>query len=104
MRLINWYTKLPYKVTQGSEVTLLEVLESKFENLSDQFIKYDTGYYCGGNYQRPEKGDCLVLLFLGSGVIWGTEELFSTVRRSTPKRREYYMSQRGKRFIVEIEG
>ncbi|MCK5138249.1 MAG: hypothetical protein KAQ85_00265 [Thermodesulfovibrionia bacterium] len=97
------YTKHPNKVRDGSEVILLEVLNSKFEELSDTFIEYDTKNFSGENYKLPKKGDCLVLLFLGAGVIWDTGELFTTVRRSTPAKEMYYKGLRGQKLVAKIE-
>jgi len=101
MRTIKFshrYTKM-----RGSEVRLIEVLNSKFEDLSDTFIEYDTRLCCGGNYKLPKKGDCLVLLFLGKGSIWDSSELFTTVRRSTPEKEAYYKGLRGQKLRVEIQ-
>ena len=98
------YTKHPLNIMNGSEVRLIEALNSKFEDLSDTFIEYDTKHYCGGHYKLPEKGDCLVLLFLGDGPIYDTSELFTTVRRSTPEKEMYYRGLRGQKLVVKIEG
>ena len=97
------YTKHPINVIDGSEVRLIEVLNSKFEDLSDTFKEYDTKLYCGGNYKLPKNGDCLVLLFLGDGPIWDTSELFTTVRRSTPAKEMYYKGLRGQKLMVNIK-
>jgi len=105
MKIIKFshrYTKLPINVMDGSEVRLIEVLNSKFEDLSDTFKEYDTQYY-GGNYKLPKKGDCLVLLFLGDGVTWDASELFTTVRRSTPEKEAYYKGLRGQKLRFEIQ-
>lgn len=98
------YTKHPINVINGSEVRLIEVLNSKFEELSDTFKEYDTKYYCEGHYKLPKKGDCLVLLFLGEGSMWDSSELFTTVRRSTPSKEMYYKGLRGQKLMVEVKG
>ena len=106
MRIIKFshrYSKHPINVIDGCEVRLIEVLNSKFEDLSDTFKEYDTNLYCGGNYTLPKKGDCLVLLFLGAGPIWDTSELFTTVRRSTPEKEQYYKGLRGQKLVVNIK-
>ena len=97
------YTKHPINVIDGSEVRLIEVFNSKFEDLSDTFKEYDTKYYCGGHYTLPKKGDCLVLLFLGEGPIYDISELFTTVRRSTPAKEMYYKGLRGQKLVVNIK-
>lgn len=103
IKFTHKYTKHPLNVMDGSEVKLIEVLNSKFEELSDTFKEYDTKYYCGGHYKLPKKGDCLVLLFLGNGAILGADELFTTVRRSTPAKEMYYKGLRGQKLGVKIE-
>ena len=106
MKIIKFshrYTKHPINVIDGCEVRLIEVLKSKFEDLSDTFIEYDTKHYCRGHYKLPKKGDCLVLLFLGGGPIWDTSELFTTVRRSTPAKEMYYKGLRGQKLVVKIK-
>jgi hypothetical protein len=83
-------------------VRLIEVLNSRFEELHPDFINYDTTTNEGETYPLPKKGDCLVLLFIGDGVTWDAAELFTTVRRATPGKEMYYKKQRGEQMIVEI--
>lgn len=91
-------------VRDGSEVKLIEVISTRFEGLSDFFTEYDTEYYYNKrSYKLPKKGDCLVLLFLGDGANQ-EQELFTTVRRMTPEKEQYYRRLRGQRLIVKIEG
>ena len=97
------YTKHPIPVKDGSIIRLIEVLNSKFENLHESFIEYDTRYYTKGHYNLLKSGDCLVLLFLGAGSVWDSSELFTTVRRQTPAKDKYYKSCRGEEFIVKIK-
>ena len=96
------YTKLPGRVQHGSIVRLIEVLNSRFEDLHPAFINYDTTTVEGETYPLPKKGNCLVLLFIGDGVTWDAAELFTTVRRATPEKEMYYKRQRGEQMIVEI--
>lgn len=97
------YVKHPYNVQNGSAVTLIEVLNSRFEDLHKSFIEYDTTTVNNKKYSLPRCGDCLVLLFLGRGLSWDTSELFTTVRRSTPENERYYKGLRGKKWWVKIE-
>lgn len=97
------YVKHPYNVQNGSVVTLIEVLNSRFEDLHKSFIEYDTTTVNNEKYPLPGRGDCLVLLFLGIGLSWDTAELFTTVRRSTPEKERYYMGLRGKKLVVKID-
>ncbi len=97
------YSKMPINVGNGSIVKLIDVFKTKFEDLHDSFVKYDTKFYCEGCYKLPQSGDCLVLLMLGDGAIHGQYELFTTVRRSTPSKKEYYRRLRGEKLLVRIE-
>ncbi len=90
------YLKFPAGLFSGDEVRLLEVLKTKFEDLHDDFIMYDTVTYKSKGYQMPKTGDALVLL-----LIYGTE-LFTTVRKHTNEKEEYFRSLRGTNLIVEI--
>ena len=93
---------MPGRLQHGSTVRLIEVLNSKFEDLHQTFIDYDTRTAEGGTYPLPKRGNCLVLLFIGDGLAWDTAELFTTVRRSTPDKERYYKGLRGQQMIVEI--
>jgi hypothetical protein len=69
------------------------------EQLSPEFIEYDTKYD-GGNYPLPEGK--LILLFL----ITRTEKLvycWTTVRRWTPDKEEYYRKHLGEDAKIKIE-
>lgn len=96
------YTKMLGRAQHGSIVRLIEVLNSRFENLHQSFINYDITTVEGETYPLPKKGNCLVLLFLGDGVTWDSAELFTTVRRSTPGKERYYNGLRGEQMIVDI--
>lgn len=98
------YTKMPLNVGNGSTVRLIEVINSKFEELHKSFIDYDTKVYNGGFYNLPKSGDCLILLFIGKGLAFDTGELFTTVRPSTPAKKKYYNSLCGKELTVKITG
>jgi len=104
IKFSHTYSKFPINVRSGSEVKLIEVIDTKFEHLCDTFKEYDTTFYNGGNYNLPMRGECLILLFLGDGAIKGQWELFTTVCRSTPSKKQYYKSLRGQRLIVKIGG
>ena len=90
------YTKLPDTISSGDDVTLLEVLNSRFQDLHQSFIRYDTTTDTGELYPLPKTGSCLVLIFLFQGVI------FTTVRRQTPEKERYYRGLRGKVLRLEI--
>ena len=67
---------------------LIDVLPVKLEDLSLDFILYDTSYLDGGEekqYALPGKGDYMILLLLsGAGCLW------TTIRRVTPEKIAYY--------------
>jgi len=75
---------------------LIEVLEVELSDLSAEFIDYDTAH---GAYRLPPKGRFLMLIFQKPGCL----HLFTTLRRSTPRKLEYYQSQVGERFDVQIQ-
>ena len=83
------YTKLPDTISSGDEVTLLEVLNSRFQDLHPAFIKYDATTDEGDLYPLPKTGSCLVLIFIFN------DEIFTTVRRQTPEKEKYYKGLRG---------
>lgn len=107
MRTIKFrhmYVKMPHNVINNSVVKLIEVLNSRFEDLHESFIGYDARAVKGDIYPLPKSGDCLVLLFIGDGISFDSGELFTTVRRSTPDKERYYRGLRGKELIVRVEG
>ena len=72
---------------------LIQVLNVYLEELSIQFIAYDTD----GVYQLPVQGEYLLLIIEKFGGI------FTTLRRFTPNKNEYYRSKVGEYFEVIIE-
>lgn len=94
---------MPTNVVSGSTVKLLQVFRDKFENLSPGFLMYDTMKVSGGHYVLPSKGDCLVLLFQGTGLSWDSGEVFTTVRTWDEEKERYYLGMMEKEFIVIID-
>ncbi len=84
---------------------LLDVVDISLAGMSPEFLSYDTDH---GTFPLPKKGEYLMLIFLKlfrpyDGSV-GTN-LFTTLRRSTPKKREYYRNENGKVFdVVFVEG
>ena len=71
---------------------LLMVVDSKFENLTEGFLAYDTD----GRYPMPKEGNCLILIFMGNDNF-----LFTTVRDCrTPEKIQYYKSHVGRIFNI----
>lgn len=75
------------------EATLLQVLPVNLEDLTSSFLSYDTD---NGVYSLPKKGKYLMLIFLKDN-----HELFTTLRRSTPQKENYYKGLTGKLFTIE---
>ena len=84
-----------------SNVVLIEVLEVDLENLSWDFIRYDTRIEKTGEleyYPLPKKGKFLLLIFENKGY-----GLFTTLRRSTPNKLQYYKQSIGQPFFIEFK-
>ena len=94
---------MPTNVVPGSTVKLLQVFRDKFENLSPEFMVYDTKKVSGEYYELPSNGDCLVLLLQGTGLSWDSGEVFTTVKTWDEKTEKYYREMMGQEFIVIID-
>jgi len=88
------FSKLFYQNSPIQSAGLLQVIETNFEDLAQEFKDYDTDF---GRYPLPAKGPALLLIFTRPGGI------FTTVRRSTPQKRQYYMQAVGNVFRIELE-
>jgi len=96
------YTKMPVSYNPAF---LMEVLSTTTEDLSKEFVSYDTTYmdFDGlipeiKNYPLP-KGKILVLLLLSDA----TKRLWTTIRRWTPEKEAYYRRMRGEQVEIVIE-
>jgi len=90
------YTKLPSTIKSGGHVLLLEVLNSRFQDLHHAFIWYDATTDKGELYPLPKTGGCLVLIFQFNN------DIFTTIRRHTPEKENYYRGLRGEVLRLEI--
>lgn len=84
----------------GEPLSLVQVWNTNTRELMPEFLDYDTAYVENGkieHYKLGFKGDCMVLFFIDSG---GT--LFTTIRRATPTKTEYYNTAIGCSFKLEI--
>jgi hypothetical protein len=80
--------------------TLLQVSIINLEDLSKEFLNYDTD---NGVYELPKRGKYLMLIFLKEHEDYTTDlNLFTTLRRHTPEKHKFYMSQIGKVFKVMV--
>ena len=94
------YCKFPFGF-QSSK--LLDVLPIRLEDLSPDFILYDTSYLDGGEeklYALPAKGNYMILLLQASS---GAGPLWTTIRSQWPfDKLEYYKSHIGEVFECRI--
>lgn len=82
--------------------TLLEVVDINLEDLSDTMRRYDTCYSENNDnkyYPLPKKGKYLLLIFVMNGSFY-TMGVFTTIRRNTPQKRDYYKSCIGQYFEI----
>ncbi len=94
------YRKMPFGF-QSSK--LLEVLPVRLEDLSPEFLGYDTSYLEGGEerqYKLPKSGNYMILLFQVCGR---PDALWTTIRSQWPASKlEYYRSHIGEVFECKI--
>lgn len=81
---------------------LLHVFVEDSKNFQEDFVDYDTAFInqengLRENYVLP-KGKVLVLLFFNN-----YDRVFTTIRRWTIEKEDYYRSKIGERFQVVIE-
>jgi hypothetical protein len=78
--------------------TLMEVFKVKSEELHPRFIEYDTMYITKNhiNYYKLPSGNVLILLLRSGDMIW------TTIRRWTPKKEEYYRKSRWEVFDIVL--
>ena len=81
--------------------TLLHVQLIDLSNLKQDFINYDTD---NGTYKLPNIGAYLMLIFLKPHEDYTTDlNLFTTLRRYTPQKYEYYCNAIGRIFNIEVK-
>ena len=96
------YNKMPRDYQYSK---LLQVLPIKLEDLSQEFLKYDTSYLDGGEekqYPLPERGNYMILL-LQAGSGYG--QLWTTIRSQWGKsgnKLEYYRGKVGEVLECQI--
>ena len=93
IRFSSEYVKMP---DLYSPSTLIQVFVTRFDELSPEFVEYDTRKTDGTHYPLPQT-DLIVLLLMGpSGDLW------TTIRRYTNRKYDYYLSMVGKTFSIEV--
>lgn len=77
------------------QALLLQVIQIDLSDITQEMRDYDTDF---GVYPLPKKGAYLLLLFMkqnGGGC-------FTTLRRETPSKLEYYKSLQGSWFTIIV--
>lgn len=99
-KLMNMQSEEPLFIENAM---LLAVLDVRLEDLPEPLLQYDTHFvdasFDDDYFPLPCKGDYLLLLF----TKFGMRDIFTTLRRSTPRKREYYRGLIGKEFEVVIK-
>ncbi|MDZ4726541.1 MAG: hypothetical protein SH817_10305 [Leptospira sp.] len=98
IKFSNYYLKFG---TLGKSIpkfsALIEVLVVNLEDLSESFIDYDTRFI-GGTFKLPKKGKYLLLIFQNSPF----HALFTTLRKWTKRKEDFYKKRRGRLFRLEV--
>lgn len=89
------YTKIPKVVLKEKQSMLLACFEVHYDELHKFFIDYDTEFE-GGQYRLPN-APLIVLLLKWDGILW------TTIRRYTREKWEYYKNLEGETFEILIE-
>lgn len=93
IKFSHFYQKLDGMVNHTA--VLLDVLPVKLEDLSAEFLAFDTD---SGRFKLPKRGNYLLLIFKGY------TGLFPTLRAAWPTAKlEYYRSAIGEEFKIEIK-
>ena len=91
------------------KVKLLQVFLCDRKDLTEYFIDYDTAYFSGNEtvYYELPNGKLLVLIFAVVKTLAlkrASYDIFTTVRRWTPQKEDYYKSNVGEIFNVVVKG
>ena len=90
------YLKMPFGLS-FTKTLLVNVSIVNLEDLPKEFIDYDTRYNIGkALYPLPKKGKYMVLLLLTGNEIW------TTIRRWTPRKFDYYKGLIGQEVKIKL--
>jgi hypothetical protein len=81
------------------KIKLLDVVNVNLENLSAEFLEYDTD---AGLFKLSEKGKYLMLIFLKEDYHGSNKNLLITIRSWKLDKEKDYRSEIGKWFDVKI--
>ena len=87
------YNKMPEDYNSS---ILLDVAQDYTENLSPEFIEYDTRRKDGTQYPLPDGKIIMLFLLTKKGHLW------TTLRRFTQRKWEYYRSNIGNQYEIII--
>ncbi len=79
----------------GHTSTLLQVLKVHYTDLSEYMLKYDAKIYGSDELYPVPKGDLILLIFQSDKNM-----IFTTIRRYTPSKFEYYKNLEGVVFEI----
>ena len=97
IKFSHTYTKLlDHNANPIAIAKLLLVLEINLEEMSKDFLAYDTD---DGLFDLPKKGAYLMLVFQKLNGF----NLFTTLRRFTPEKFNYYHAAIGQTFDIEYK-
>lgn len=106
------YIKFPEKIRQRPTY-LISICKTSLEELPKIFLTWDTTYIRRKGevgverYPLPEKGECMVLLFMSPDFVYKGKaypfKLWTTIRRWTPSKEEYYLRAVGEVFEVVVK-
>jgi len=100
MATIKFSHRYPKMAIQTECAKLLQVFITDYANLSKDFIEYDTFYLDDGiKYYPLPKTKLIVLLFQDGD----NDYLFTTVRRWTHGKEDYYRELMGEILEVEVK-
>lgn len=94
IRFSHTYKKFPPNYNPSM---LLEVLTTNRDDLCARFVAFDTQIDGGGRYKLPNGKLLVLLLQTGDGALW------TTIRRATPAKEEYYRSIRGDLVDIVVD-
>ncbi len=83
-----------------AELLAMKIIDAEDVQKNEDLLKYDTCWYEDGQhgqYELPEKGKLIQLIFLGNKNI-----PFCTLRRYTEQKHRYYLAQIEKIFKVVV--
>lgn len=89
------YYKLP--APYANVVRLLQVMRVDPKTLSKSFVEYDTEYPPGKQFYELPASECILLFFMAH-----RNQLFTTIRRYTPEKWDYYSKSVGEDFTLVI--